>query len=338
MVDLAGLDVRIVLAPMAGGVSTPGLVKAVGEAGGLGFLAGGYLRPDALREQIAAVRAAGGGRPFGVNLFVPGEAGDPGGLAEYRSELLRYGAELPKAPGYDRDWWEEKVRLLVEQPVPVVSFTFGVPAAEDMAALRAVGSVLVVTVTSVEEAEAAVTAGAEVLCVQGPEAGAHRGTHRVTDEPGEVPLMELLAAVGRRVPVPLIAAGGLATGADIARVLDAGAVAAQLGTAYLRAPEAGTAQTHKDALVDPRYETTVVTRAFTGRPARALRTAFIEEHGERAPKAYPQVHHLTAPLRAAARQRGEAGRMSLWAGTGHRHARAEPAAVITRALWAEAGR
>lgn len=355
-VDFARLPVRIVQAPMAGGVSTPELVTAVGSAGGLGFLAAGYLRPDAVREQIAAVRAAGGDRPFGVNLFVPEDGGpqatdatgttdttDATGamdaeLAAYREELLRYGVELPASPAADRDWWEEKVDLLAADPVPVVSFTFGVPAARDVGVLRAAGSTLVMTVTSAPEAKAAVAAGADALCVQGPEAGAHRGTHRVADEPDAAPLPELLAAVRREVgeAVPLIAAGGLATGADIARVLDAGAVAAQLGTAYLRTDESGAAQAHKDALADPGHPGTTVTRAFTGRPARALRTPFVTTHGPRAPRAYPQVHHLTAPLRADAKRRGDAGLMSLWAGAGHRHARTGPAADVTRALWREA--
>ncbi|WP_130799902.1 nitronate monooxygenase [Streptomyces otsuchiensis] len=331
--------VPMVQAPMAGGVATPGLVSAVSEAGALGFLAGGYLSADRLAEQVAAVRGRTD-RPFGVNLFVPGERGGDDALAAYRAELRpeaeRFGVTLPEGDLYDRDDYDAKVRGLVADPVTVVSFTFGLPGAEEVAALRAAGSALVVTVTSVAEAEAAVAVGADALCVQGPEAGGHRSTHRVDDEPGTAPLPELVAGIARRVRVPLVAAGGLADGRDIAAVLQAGAVAAQLGTAYLRTDEAGTSRPHRDALVDPAFTATTVTRAFTGRPARALRSDFTEAHGAHAPRAYPQVHRLTAPLRTAAVRAGAPEAMALWAGTGFRHARTGPAAGLTRALWDEA--
>ncbi|WP_103503101.1 nitronate monooxygenase [Streptomyces sp. SM14] len=331
--------VPVVQAPMAGGVATPELVAAVSGAGALGFLAGGYLSADRLAEQVAAVRGRTD-RPFGVNLFVPGERGGDDALAAYRAELRpeaeRFGVTLPEGDLYDRDDYDAKVRGLVADPVAVVSFTFGLPGAEEVAALRAAGSALVVTVTSVAEAEAAVAVGADALCVQGPEAGGHRSTHRVDDEPGTAPLPELVAGIARRVRVPLVAAGGLADGRDIAGVLQAGAVAAQLGTAYLRTDEAGTSRPHRDALVDPAFTATTVTRAFTGRPARALRSVFTEAHGAHAPRAYPQVHRLTAPLRAAAVRAGAPEAMALWAGTGFRHARTGPAADLTRALWDEA--
>lgn len=173
----------------------------------------------------------------------------------------------------------------------------------------------------------------DALCLQGPDAGGHRATHDARAEPSDLPLPDLLAAVRERVRIPLVAAGGLGTGEDIAAVLAAGAVAAQLGTVYLRTHESGASRTHQDALVDPRFDQTVVTRAFSGRPARGLRNRFIDAHEATAPGAYPQVHHLTKGLRAAAAKAGDADRLHLWAGSRFRLARAVPAAALTRELW-----
>jgi nitronate monooxygenase len=196
---------------------------------------------------------------------------------------------------------------------------------------------VVVTVTTAREAVTAAVSGADALCVQGAEAGAHQGSFTGTgglDEP--VPLRRLLAAVRSVTTLPLIAAGGLGTGAQIAEVLGLGAVAAQLGTAFLRCPESGASAVHKAALADPRFTRTALTRAFSGRPARGLVNRFMTEHGEHAPAAYPEVHYITAPLRRAASARGDAEAVNLWAGTSYRLAREAPAAEIVAALAAEA--
>lgn len=333
MFDFARLAVPVVQAPMAGGVSRPELVRAVSDAGGLGFLAGGYLTAQALREQVRAVGVDG---PFGVNLFVPEEPHPDADVAAYRHGLQplaeRFEVSLPEPDWADTDHFAAKVDVLLEEQVPVVSFAFGVPPDDVLQAFRAQGTAVVVTVTTAAEAQAA--AGADALCVQGPEAGAHRSTHHVDDEPGSTPLADLLQEI--RPGVPVIAAGGITSGSDVADALAAGAAAVQLGTAYLRSDEAGTKQAHRDALVDPHFEDTVVTRAFTGRPARGLRNAFTDAFAELAPHAYPQVHHLTAPIRGAAAAAGEAERMALWAGVGFRAARTGPAAEITERLWGEA--
>ncbi|MEU6233313.1 nitronate monooxygenase [Kitasatospora sp. NPDC047058] len=335
------LAVPVVAAPMAGGASTPELVAAVNGAGGLGFLAAGYRSAAAMAEQIARVRELTD-RPFGVNLFVPAAPGDPQAVAAYRAHLLpeaaRHGVRLPETVAPDRDDWDAKIAALAAgpEPVPVVSYTFGLPAPEEVRALRAAGTYQVGTVTTPEEARAAEAAGMDALCVQGPEAGGHRATHRVADRPGDVPLLELLAAVREVTRLPLIAAGGLADGAGIAAALRAGAGAVQLGTALLRADESGASAPHRAALGE--LPETVVTRAFTGRPARGLRNAFIERYGRYAPAAYPEVHHLTRPLRAAATARADTSAMHLWAGTGHRAARSGPAAEIVTELWEQARR
>ncbi|MFE0460102.1 nitronate monooxygenase [Kitasatospora sp. NPDC058965] len=343
MLTLQDLRLPVIAAPMAGGASTPELVAAVNAAGGLGFLAAGYRSAAALGEQIARTRRLTD-RPFGVNLFVPA-ATDPvalAGLPGYRARLLpeaaALGVELPERIPPDDEDWAAKVEALLADPVPLVSYTFGLPDAAEAAALRAVGTAQLATVTSPAEARAAAALGMDALCVQGPESGGHRGTHRVAAEPGREPLAALLAAVRDCVPLPLVAAGGLGDGPAIAAALAAGAAAVQLGTAYLLADEAGTAPGHRAALTDPAFTDpaftgTVLTRAFTGRVARGLRNAFTDRHAGQAPPAYPEVHHLTAPLRAAAARAGRTDSMHLWAGTAYRLARPGPAGEITERLW-----
>ncbi|MFD6953572.1 2-nitropropane dioxygenase [Nocardiopsis sp. TSRI0078] len=326
----------IVQAPMAGGAATPELVAAVTGAGGTGFLAAGYLPPDTLETRIRAVRDAGivG---FGVNVFVPGPPSDPDGPASYRSlletEAKRHGVRVGE-PVHDDDAWAAKIDLLVEAAVPVVSFTFGCPEAAVLERLREAGSATVVTATTVEEAREAVERGADGVCAQGVEAGGHRGSFDPA-RGGERPLRELLPEVVAAVDVPVIATGGLMTGADVAAALKAGAAAAQLGTAFLRCHESGAHPAHKAALADPAYTETALTRAFTGRPARGLVNRFVSEHPE-APYAYPEIHHMTRPLRAAAAREGDTGGMALWAGTGFRRAEDAPAAEVVARLRGEA--
>ncbi|WP_420821589.1 nitronate monooxygenase [Pseudonocardia acidicola] len=330
---LADLTTPVVAAPMAGGGTTPELVAAVGAAGGFGFLAGGYLDADALAARIAALRALSD-RPFGVNLFLPGPRRDSG-AAEYGERLVAAGLE-PGEPRYDDDGYPGKLALLLAEPVPLVSFTFGCPDAATVRDLHAVGSEVVVTVTGPAEARQAAAAGADALVVQGMEAGAHRGLF--SDDPADpaggdaLGLLAALRLVAAAVELPLVAAGGIADGAGVAAVLAAGAVAAQLGTAFLVCPEAGTKPAHRAALSTPDGPRTGFTRAFTGRTARGIRNAFLDAHGAAAPAAYPQVHHITAPIRA----HGEPDRMALWAGQAYPLVRPLPAAELVALLRDEA--
>jgi nitronate monooxygenase len=308
-VILDTLEAPVVLAPLAGGPSTPALAAAVSEAGGLGFVAAGYLTADALAQRIAGTRELTA-RPFGVNLFVPGEAAPRERYADYVAGL----GERAGEPRPDDDAWAEKLDLLEAAPVPVVSFVFGCPSPQVVARVHAAGSEAWVTVTSPEEARAAADAGADVLVVQGGEAGGHRGSfadHEQLPVYGLLPLLQLVRAAVDR---PLVASGGIATGAALAAVLCLGARAAQIGTAFLRTPEAGTHPTLKDALASD--APTALTRAFTGRLARGIRNRFMEEHPD-APIAYPELHHATSPLRARAREAGDAGGVNLWAGEAH---------------------
>ena len=332
---LAGLIRRpIVVAPMAGGPSTPGLVIAAAAAGALAFLAAGYKTAAALRAEMDAVRA-GTGAPFGVNVFVPGApTPDRAALDRYLAELEPDAAALgvrPGAPGWDDDDWDAKLAALLAAPPAVVSFTFGCPGQDVIAALRAAGSQVWVTVTAPQEAAVAAARGADGLCVQGPEAGAHRGTFSASASPPTVPLYQLLRDVAAGCGLPLIAAGAVMGHADLRAAKAAGAVAVQCGTAFLRCPESGAQRLHKAALSDPAFTATAVTRAFTGRPARGLVNRFMLDHPD-APAAYPEVHFATRPLRAAAAAAGDTGRLNLWAGEGFRAATDRPAAEIVELL------
>ncbi|MDN3295633.1 nitronate monooxygenase [Streptomyces ficellus] len=331
----------IVQAPMAGGASSAQLVGAVSEAGGLGFLAAGYKTADGMYQEITQVRGLTS-RPFGVNLFMPqpGHA-DPAAIDVYRHQLAGeaswYDTPLGDPDAGRDDGYEAKLAILLDDPVPVVSFTFGCPTRDTVAAFARAGTFTIVTVTSAEEAQAAEQAGADAVCVQGIEAGGHQGTHRDDPETGGTGtgLLSLIALVREAVRLPIVAAGGLMRGGQIAAVLAAGAEAAQLGTAFLVCPESGANALHKQAMTNPLFVRTELTRAFSGRPARGLVNRFMREHGPYAPAAYPEVHHLTSGLRKAAAKAGDPQGMALWAGQGHRLARVLPAGQLVEVLNAE---
>jgi nitronate monooxygenase len=323
----------VIIAPMAGGVGTTDLITAAAAAGATGFLPAGYKTAQAMRADIDAVLAVTTA-PFGVNVFVPGApAADPGALSRYVERISEDAAALGTASGpatWDDDDWQAKIADLTSRPVPIVSFTFGCPEPEIVAALRSAGTSVWVTVTDEREAAIAVQAGAECLCVQGSEAGAHRGTfaNRAGSETG---VLDLVAAVHAVTDVPLVAAGGIMTGEAVAAAIAAGAAAVQCGTAFLRCPESGASPVHKAALADPAFQATSVTRAFSGRPARGLVNAFMRRHPD-APAAYPEINNATRPIRSAAAAAGDADRMSLWAGRGYRAATARPAGEIVEML------
>lgn len=319
---------------MAGGPSTPALAAAVSDAGGLGFLAAGYKTAEVVAAEVKVVRAATSA-PFGVNLFVvePYEP-EANALEAYRRSLepeaARLGADLGN-PRWDDDHWQAKIDLVLDMRPDVVSFAFGCPDTSVLRRLAEEDVLSVVTVTSAAEAREAVARGAASLSVQGPEAGGHRGTWDLGADPNPAPLLELVSAVVAAVDVPVVAGGGVADAADVASVIARGAVAVQAGTAYLLADEAGTNSVHRAALSSQAFAATAVTRAYTGRWARGLANRFMAEHAD-APAGYPHLHHLTAPLRAAAVAAGDPQVAHLWAGTGHSQALMAPAADITRSL------
>lgn len=318
--DLLGSDLPLAAAPMAGGPSTAELAAAVCAAGAFAFIPGGYKTAEALAADIAQARR--GGIPFGVNLFVP-SASDISDAElrryarELRPEAARFGLELPDvSPVAVDDGWRDKLDLLLSDPAPVVSVTFGLPTPHEVAALRKAGSRVLVTVTTVEEARSAADVGADALVAQGSAAGGHSGTHdpsrdiaALPDVPTELLTRDVIAATG----LPTVAAGGVDGPQAVARLIAAGACAVAVGTMLLRTDESGASPTHKDALADPQFTETVVTRAFTGRPARALRNRFIDRYDQIAPA-------------------GDPHRLHLWAGTGYRSAPTGPARDVIEQL------
>jgi nitronate monooxygenase len=324
---------RLIVAPMAGGFSTPELVAGAVNAGAFGFLASGYIKATALGDLIARTRALTG-EPFGVNVFVPGPEStvDVEGYRQIvAKQAARYGAEAGE-PKWTDDDYPAKIALLVDNPVDTVSFTFGLPSVPDMQRLKAVGSKIVITVTNPAEARSAAELDPDALCVQGFEAGAHRGIFEDDGSPAGGPTYGLLAAlrlIGAETDLPLIATGGLVHGADVAAVLTAGAVAAQLGTAFLGCPEAGTQPAQRKALAETRE--TTFTRAFSGRPARGMVNRFLAANTQ-APAAYPQVNAMTRPMRTAAAKAGDPEAMSLWAGQTYTLAPSGPVAEVIERL------
>ncbi len=323
---------------MAGGVSVPELAAAVSGAGGLGFLAAGYKTADGMYQEIKRLRGLTD-RPFGVNVFMPQpEHAESGAVEVYAHQLAGeaawYETELGDPDGGRDDGYDAKLAVLLDDPVPAVSFHFGVPSPEALERLRRAGTVTLVTATTAEEALAVERAGADAVIAQGVEAGGHQGTHRdIAENDGTgIGLLSLVAQIREAVGIPVVAAGGIMRGSQIAAVLAAGASAAQLGTAFLATPESGAPAVHKEALTNPLFARTELTRAFSGRPARGLVNRFLREHGPYAPAAYPEVHHLTSPLRKAAAKAGDAQGMALWAGQGHRLARDLPAGRLVEVL------
>lgn len=327
------VDTPVVLAPMAGGPTTVDLVAAVTGAGGFGFLAGAYLTPDRLRHQVRELRSRTE-RPFGVNIFAP-SPDDPGKQQQaeaYAGLLAPWAAAAGVTlgtPRWDDDWFGDKVAVLAEERPALVSFAFAWPPADVVDALQRVGIEVWTTVNDPAEVAWAAELGVDGVIAQGWEAGGHRGGP-VDSGDRQPDVRDLVQALRSASRLPVMAAGGVMDASGARDLLDLGATGVAFGTAFLASDEAGTAPVHRDALTT--RHGTVVTRAFTGRSARALTTSWTAQFTEGAPAAYPHVHHLTAPLRAYGKATGQAELVHLWAGTGHASTRSAPAATIVRGL------
>ncbi len=319
---------------MAGGPSTPALVAVAAAAGALGFLAAGYKTAAEMEAEMDEVSRATSG-PFGVNLFVPGTPSTQlDELRAYQRALAAEAEPLGVAlgePSWDDDHWQSKIDVLVRRQPAVVSFAMGCPSAEVLRAFSDAGTLTMVTVTSEHDARLALEAGSDLLCLQGTEAGAHQSTFSVNAQANELGVGTLIDQVRHIGDVPFIAAGGISTREAVAATLAKGAIAVQCGTVFLLCPESGANVAYKAALASPGSATTAVTRAFSGRPARGLRNRFMIEHSD-APAAYPEINNLTRPLRAHAAAHHDASLLSLWAGTGFRHAVNRPAGEVLAEL------
>lgn len=327
---------------MAGGITTPELVAAVSNAGGLGSLGAGYMSPEALRKTISEVRGLTD-RPFAVNLFVPEHPEEKpeqvrhaNGLMEpYRTEL---GIEAPDEVGQYAQSFSDQLAVVVEERVPVFSFTFGMPEEAQISALKEAGIVVVGTATTVREALALEGIGADAVVGQSAEAGGHRGTFLGDFSKAEIGTFSLIPQLSDSLEIPVIASGGIMDRRGLSASLALGAEAVQMGTAFLTCDESGAHLEYKRAVLEAAEASTQITRVFSGKPARALENRFLKEmeaHETELPP-YPIQNAWTKDIRDAAKQQSQPEFMSLWAGQAAGLSRAVPAAEVVKSTVAGA--
>jgi len=342
LLNRLNIEYPVIQAPMGGGPSTPELVAAVSNAGGLGSLGAAYLSPDQITDAIRRIKSLTN-KPFNVNLFAGGyeaktHADDPRPMLAVLAEIHEALAlPPPTLPELLHDPFPAQFEAVLDSDPPIFSFTFGIPSADAMARLKVRGIATIGTATTVEEAHMLAEAGVDAILAQGAEAGAHRGTFAGPFEAAMIPTFSLVRSIGNVVSLPVIASGGIMDGRDLSEALRQGASAAALGTAFLTCPESGASEAYKRAILAAGKDTTVITRAFSGRPARGLANAFIATMTgkENMILPYPLQNLLTRAMRTAAASRGDSGLLSLWAGQGVARCRTMPAGELVMQLVTE---
>jgi nitronate monooxygenase len=328
-----GIRYPIVQAGMAGGVTTPELVAAVSNAGGLGIIGAAYMAPEAIRDVIRHVRSLTD-KPFGINLFSTVMAESDPRLVKMQEQLDVYRKKLniPVQAGQEllvKNYYTEQLDVVLEEEVPVFTTAFGLPSKENVEKIKSQGMKIIAMITTVKEALQAQASGVDAVVAQGGEAGGHRGTFDIESEnkgSGTTPTgvvigtMALVPQVVDSVNIPVIAAGGIMDGRGLIAALALGAQGIQVGTRFLTATESGAHPAYKKALLKSTEESTTITTAFSGRPARAIRNQFISdmEASDVASLAYPVQNSATGDIRAKANAIGDTQYMSLWAGQGTR--------------------
>ncbi len=339
--EACSLRVPILMAPMAG-ACPPSLAVAIANAGGLGGAGALLMQPEAIGKWAADVRAGSNGA-FQLNLWIP----DPAPVRDAASEeavrrfLRDWGPEVaPAAADVRPADFAAQCEAMLEAGPPIISSIMGLYPERFIARMKAKGIKWFATITTVAEAKAAESAGANVIIAQGMEAGGHRGAFEAARaEASQVGLFSLVPTVVDAVNIPVVASGGIAEGRGVAAALLLGASAVQVGTALLRSPEAKIATAWADAIAHTAPEETTVTRAFSGRPGRSITTGYAR--AAMAPTApppapYPVQRGLTAAMREAAAKENDIARIQAWAGQSASLAKAEPAGEIVRRLWEDA--
>jgi len=338
LIELLRLTHPIIQAPMAGGATTVDMVAEASKAGALGSLGGAYMTPEQIEAAAEAIRARTD-RPFAINLFasVPHEPmqGDASRMlalmARYHEQL---GLPAPEAPGPQADPLPGQLEAVLRIRPAVLSFTFGRLPAAVLARCRELGILTVGTATTVREAQALEQDGVDAIVAQGAEAGGHRGTFLDAFEASLIGTMALVPQVADAVSVPVIASGGIMDGRGIAAALALGADFAQMGTAFLTTDESGASDAYKAVVSASRAEQSRITRAFSGRPARGIANAFMQDADALGSDIlpYPLQNALTRPMRTAGGKSGNINVLSLWAGQGAPLARRESTAELIRRL------
>ncbi|MDF2721777.1 MAG: nitronate monooxygenase [Paenibacillus sp.] len=331
-----GIAFPILQAPMAGGPTTPELVAAVSNAGGMGNLGAGYLSPDQIRSAVTDIRQRTD-RPFGVNLFIPDQAGESDAATSDMNDYLdrfrtKFGIATHPSIVKVAESFEEQAAVLLELNVPVFSFTFGIPPLDLIEAMRQRGTFVIGTATTVEEGIRLEKAGVDAIVAQGSEAGGHRGTfvHQAADS--LIGTMALVPQMVDQASVPVIASGGIMDGRGLVASLALGASAVQMGTVFLASPESGAHAAYKQQIMASNEDMTEVTQVYSGKAARGIRTAFMNEmRGYSGPiPAYPIQNAMTRDIRQAAAKANDPEYMSLWAGQGLRLAKNVAAAEVVK--------
>lgn len=342
--DQLNIQFPVIQAGMAGAATAP-LAAAVSAAGGLGTVGAAYMSPETIRTCIREVRDRTD-KPFSVNLFCSKEQGGPEGFEKVQNVLNRFRKELGINETFEYQkppqLFEDQFQVLIEEKVPVISTAFGLLSPDKMEQVKKTGGKIISMVTTVNEAIAAEKAGVDIIVAQGSDAGGHRGTFDIDGHPNgaNIGTFSLVPQVADHVNVPVVAAGGIMDGRGLIAALALGAAGVQLGTAFLISEESVAHPVYKKTLSESTEESTVITKSFSGRPARGIKNTFIEEFEAAAePLPFPIQNVLTNDIRKAAAEKNRPEYMSLWAGQGTRLLRSgEQAAQILKKIVDEANR
>lgn len=347
MTERLRIEYPIIQAPMAGGITTAELVAAVSRAGAIGMIGAGYMTPEQMRSQIVEVKERTK-KPFGVNLFVPNEfeASEEeiiranGLLNPLREELNLPAKELAVVPDYEqlKKTFHEQIKVIIEESIPICTFTFGIPSSEIIAELKQANTLLIGTATTVEEAVVNEERGMDMVVVQGSEAGGHRGNFLPGAIEGAIGSMSLIPQVVDHVSIPVIAAGGIMDGRGLMAAVCLGAKGVQLGTAFLTCAESGAQDVHKEAVLHANENDTTLTRSFSGKWARGIHNRFTEvmqKHEAGLPE-FPVQNTLTQDIRKVSSANENPDYLSLWSGQSPRLARSLSAESLIKAILSEA--
>lgn len=324
----------IIQAGMAGGTTTPELIAAVSNAGGLGTLGAGYMNPEQMRQSIQEIKELTD-QPFSVNIFIPETPKESDKDIEEANELLRPFREdlklnKPKWTTPLHDFFEKQIKVIIEERVPICSFTFGVPPKETVYQLKKKNIIVIGTATTVKEAKINEENGLDMIVMQGSEAGGHRGTFAGAFENAMVGTMALVPQAVDNVNIPVIASGGIMDGRGVLASLTLGAHAVQMGTAFITVLESGAKKQHIEAILKSNEDQSVITSVFSGKPARGIQNEFITKMSpyEHKLPGYPVLNTLTKEIRSEAAKQDRPEWIHLWSGQGPRLSKRRPASKI----------
>ncbi|WP_423407813.1 NAD(P)H-dependent flavin oxidoreductase [Heyndrickxia sp. MSNUG] len=345
--ELLQIEYPIIQAPMAGGITTSRLVAEVSNSGGLGTIGAGYMTPVQIRKQIREIKQLTS-KFFGINLFVPNEFNVSHNEIKFANEILKpireqlnlhhdETIEIPNANNV-LETFKEQIEIVIEEKVPVCSFTFGIPSKEVIRELKQHNIILIGTAATVREAVEIEKSGMDLVVVQGSEAGGHRGNFINDDQESLVGLMSLIPQVVDHVSIPVISAGGIMDGRGFMASACLGAKGVQMGTAFLTCIESGAHKVHKEGILHAHEDQIVLTRAFSGKRARGIKNRFIEEmqKAEASVPGFPVQNALTQTIRKASAAQNNQDYMSLWSGQSPRLAKIQTVNTLIQNVISEA--